>query len=59
VRSNKEGKSGFVKIENRVCVSLSRAKLGMYVFGNFDMICKDSGKVEMMQLTYIYTLKCF
>ncbi|KAF6028545.1 ZNFX1 [Bugula neritina] len=42
VRSNKEGKSGFVKIENRVCVSLSRAKLGMYVFGNFDMICKDS-----------------
>ncbi|KAF6024122.1 ZNFX1 [Bugula neritina] len=42
VRSNKGGKSGFVKIENRVCVSLSRAKLGMYVFGNFDMICKDS-----------------
>jgi len=44
VRSNAEDKLGFVKIENRVCVSLSRAKYGMYVFGNFDMFCRGSGK---------------
>lgn len=44
VRSNNENKLGFVKIENRVCVSLSRAKYGMYVFGNFDMLKRGSGK---------------
>ena len=42
VRSNAEGRLGFVKIENRVCVSLSRAQYGMYVFGNFDMLSKRS-----------------
>ena len=29
VRSNKEGKIGFLKTENRVCVALSRAKVGL------------------------------
>ncbi|XP_067947241.1 NFX1-type zinc finger-containing protein 1-like [Watersipora subatra] len=42
VRSNEEGNLGFVKIENRVCVALSRAQYGMYVFGNFDMLCTGS-----------------
>ena len=44
VRSNADGRLGFVKIENRVCVSLSRAQYGMYVFGNFDMLSIGSGK---------------
>lgn len=44
VRSNKEGKLGFIEIGNRICVTLSRAKHGMYVFGNFDMICEKSSK---------------
>ena len=44
VRSNPKDALGFVKIENRVCVSLSRAQYGMYVFGNFDMLSKGSGK---------------
>lgn len=38
VRSNQQKKLGFVKIENRICVALSRARKGMYVFGNFDFI---------------------
>ena len=43
MRSNVEGKLGFVKIENRICVALSRAKYGMYVFGDFEMFSKGSG----------------
>ncbi|CAK85699.1 unnamed protein product (macronuclear) [Paramecium tetraurelia] len=38
VRSNDEYKLGFVAIDNRVCVALSRARLGLYVFGDFDFI---------------------
>lgn len=44
VRSNQQKILGFVKNENRICVALSRARKGMYVFGNFDFIyqCKTS-----------------
>jgi helicase required for RNAi-mediated heterochromatin assembly 1 len=34
VRSNKRGSIGFLQISNRVCVALSRARYGMYIFGN-------------------------
>jgi helicase required for RNAi-mediated heterochromatin assembly 1 len=34
VRSNEEQKIGFLAVENRVCVAMSRAKRGFYVFGN-------------------------
>ena len=37
VRSNKEGKIGFLKERNRRCVTQSRAKCGMYFVGNVDM----------------------
>lgn len=33
---------GFVGIENRICVSLSRAKKGLYVFGNFKLMQENS-----------------
>ena len=42
VRSNLEGNVGFLKIDNRVCVALSRAKQGLYVIGNFDLLRKQS-----------------
>ncbi|XP_021953554.2 NFX1-type zinc finger-containing protein 1 [Folsomia candida] len=42
VRSNEEGAVGFLKVENRVCVALSRAKLGMYIVGNMDMLSQGS-----------------
>ncbi|KAK6492324.1 NFX1-type zinc finger-containing protein 1-like [Huso huso] len=38
VRSNREGKVGFLQIPNRVCVSLSRAKKGLFCIGNMSML---------------------
>lgn len=34
VRSSERANIGFLSVENRVCVALSRAKRGFYVFGN-------------------------
>lgn len=34
VRSNAEGSIGFLGVDNRVCVALSRARLGLFVIGN-------------------------
>ena len=42
VRSNKNEKAGFIKIVNRACVALSRAKKGFYCIGNFDFLSKHS-----------------
>jgi helicase required for RNAi-mediated heterochromatin assembly 1 len=42
VRSNKCGRIGFLGIENRVCVALSRAKRGLYIFGNAELLCSES-----------------
>ncbi|TNM88642.1 hypothetical protein fugu_004896 [Takifugu bimaculatus] len=38
VRSNPEGKVGFLSIPNRVCVALSRAKKGLYCIGDSAML---------------------
>ncbi|XP_077386229.1 NFX1-type zinc finger-containing protein 1 [Festucalex cinctus] len=38
VRSNLQGKVGFLNISNRVCVALSRAKKGLYCIGNSEML---------------------
>ncbi|XP_044203715.1 NFX1-type zinc finger-containing protein 1 [Thunnus albacares] len=38
VRSNRQGKVGFLNIPNRVCVALSRAKKGLYCIGNSAML---------------------
>ncbi|KAG4069526.1 hypothetical protein HA402_006892 [Bradysia odoriphaga] len=42
VRSNPEGKMGFLNVSNRVCVALSRAKKGLYIVGNMTMLCKQT-----------------
>lgn len=34
VRNNDMGKIGFLQIQNRICVSMSRARYGFYMFGN-------------------------
>uniref|UniRef100_UPI00358FF488 NFX1-type zinc finger-containing protein 1 isoform X1 n=1 Tax=Myxine glutinosa TaxID=7769 RepID=UPI00358FF488 len=34
VRSNRQGRAGFLKIDNRVCVALSRARKGLFCIGN-------------------------
>lgn len=38
VRSNMKNDLGFLREDNRVCVALSRAKVGLYVIGNFTML---------------------
>ncbi|XP_066939877.1 NFX1-type zinc finger-containing protein 1-like [Macrobrachium rosenbergii] len=42
VRSNAEGKVGFLRTDNRICVSLSRAKHGLYITGNMDLLSGSS-----------------
>ena len=42
VRSNDDDKIGFVGIENRICVSLSRAKHGLFVIGDMEFMAKQS-----------------
>ncbi|XP_019640136.1 PREDICTED: NFX1-type zinc finger-containing protein 1-like [Branchiostoma belcheri] len=42
VRSNDEGNVGFLKVDNRVCVALSRAKKGFFTIGNLMMLAKAS-----------------
>jgi hypothetical protein len=42
VRSNKNGKIGFLNVPNRVCVALSRAKKAMYCIGNISMMARQN-----------------
>ena len=42
VRSNDRGKIGFLEVDNRVCVALSRAKRGFYIFGNGKLLAQAS-----------------
>ncbi|CAM6099898.1 unnamed protein product [Calypogeia fissa] len=36
------GKIGFLNISNRICVALTRARKGMFIFGNADLLAKKS-----------------
>ncbi|XP_071520848.1 NFX1-type zinc finger-containing protein 1 isoform X2 [Panulirus ornatus] len=42
VRSNVEGKVGFLSTSNRICVALSRAKHGLYITGNMELLTASS-----------------
>lgn len=53
VRSNKRGKIGFLDVDNRVCVALSRAKRGFYLFGNAEMLaCESAIWTEVVEIMY-------
>lgn len=41
-RNNSDMRIGFLDIENRVCVALSRAQRGFYIFGNAQMLSQAS-----------------
>eukprot|EP01054_Gregarina_sp_Poly1_P001440 Gregarina_sp_Poly_1__1439@NODE_135_length_13154_cov_22_841446_g120_i0_p1_GENE_NODE_135_length_13154_cov_22_841446_g120_i0NODE_135_length_13154_cov_22_841446_g120_i0_p1_ORF_typecomplete_len1687_score199_08AAA_12/PF13087_6/1_6e47AAA_12/PF13087_6/7_4e03AAA_11/PF13086_6/7_1e46AAA_30/PF13604_6/2_5e09AAA_30/PF13604_6/0_0043AAA_19/PF13245_6/1_1e12AAA_19/PF13245_6/5_3e03Viral_helicase1/PF01443_18/1_4e02Viral_helicase1/PF01443_18/2_8e07Viral_helicase1/PF01443_18/2_2e03ResIII/PF04851_15/5_1e05ResIII/PF048 len=43
VRSNEELKIGFLKVINRVCVALSRARNGLFILGNEGMLRRAEG----------------
>ncbi|KAL3847655.1 hypothetical protein ACJMK2_018556 [Sinanodonta woodiana] len=51
VRSNQDGDVGFVKTANRICVALSRARKGLYVIGNFDLLQESSPVWKEMVMT--------
>ena len=42
VRSNDRQNIGFLSVENRVCVALSRSQRGFYMFGNAINLCRAS-----------------
>lgn len=49
VRSNEEGKVGFLRTENRICVALSRAKHGLYITGNMEQLQENSALWKKIQ----------
>lgn len=57
VRNNKENSIGFLRIENRVCVALSRAKEGFYIMGNMELLCANSKVCMAFITTYIRLLQ--
>lgn len=70
VRSSQRGNIGFLSVENRVCVALSRAKRGFYIFGNAKSIASadplwweiiymmGNGKPEKRRLGFHLPLMC-
>lgn len=46
VRSNKNDSIGFLKTTNRICVALSRARLGLYIFGNASCLRNAADKLS-------------
>ena len=42
VRSNVRGNIGFLEVENRICVALSRSRRGNFIFGDAPNLCKSS-----------------
>ncbi|XP_064465606.1 NFX1-type zinc finger-containing protein 1-like [Ornithodoros turicata] len=42
VRSNETGETGFVQVANRICVLLSRARMGFYCVGNMTLLSEAS-----------------
>ena len=42
VRSNENASIGYLNIQSRICVALSRAKMGMYIIGNMSDLSKAS-----------------
>lgn len=56
VRSNIDQQLGYVAVENRICVALSRAQNGFYVIGNFHMLAERSFAWKTV-VTKLKTLK--
>ena len=46
VRSNHHDNIGFLKASNRVCVALSRARHGMFIFGNASCLRNAAIKID-------------
>ncbi|CAF5130449.1 unnamed protein product, partial [Rotaria sp. Silwood1] len=53
-RSNSEKKIGFLSIRNRICVALSRARCGLFVIGNMDLLAE----IDAMWMNICLSLVC-
>jgi len=53
VRSNSNNSIGFLGVENRVCVALSRAQCGFYMFGNGKLLWDSGSKLWRKVLTIV------
>lgn len=53
VRSNGNRSIGFLGVENRVCVALSRAQCGFYMFGNGQLLWDSGSKLWRKVLTIV------
>jgi helicase required for RNAi-mediated heterochromatin assembly 1 len=42
VRSNADQRLGYIAVDNRICVALSRAQDGFYVIGNFHLLAEHN-----------------
>jgi len=49
VRSNNDNNVGFLKVDNRICVALSRARHGLYIIGNMDGLVASSPTWKKIQ----------
>lgn len=47
VRSNNFDQIGFLKTSNRICVALSRARNGLYIFGNKTCLKNAVNKIDL------------
>ena len=54
-----QDKIGFLSIENRVCVSLSRAKIGLYIIGNGYLLKKKKLTKWPEIIHYLEQEKCY
>ncbi|CAF1117204.1 unnamed protein product, partial [Didymodactylos carnosus] len=52
VRNNVLNDVGFLKIQNRICVALSRARCGLYILGNLEMMQKTSEMWKNLAKTF-------
>jgi helicase required for RNAi-mediated heterochromatin assembly 1 len=57
VRSNPDNNIGYLKISNRVCVALSRARQGLFIFGNSQCLLGSGLKLWSDVLEYLKTNK--
>ncbi|CAF1076922.1 unnamed protein product [Adineta ricciae] len=55
VRSNIEKRIGFLKIHNRICVALSRARCGLFVLGNMDILAEVDEKWKQIMTSLVET----
>lgn len=52
VRSNSNKSIGFLGIDNRVCVALSRAQCGFYIFGNATLLQKNKTWAQVIRIMH-------